>query len=116
MENEFCEIDFTTTTSWENFNARLEEIFYNWKLYHSPEEITVENGKCFSCEFGNWSISSEKLEFDGNFFFNLSYSHTPIIFKNFIICIKFLYKYFIYFKIFLNIFTLIVISRQRIRY
>lgn len=68
MENEFCEIDFTTATTWENFNARLEEIFYSWKLYQPPEEstVTTENDNCFECDLGCWLISSERVEFDGN--------------------------------------------------
>lgn len=31
-DNEFFQQDFTTASEWEIFNARLEEIFHEWKL------------------------------------------------------------------------------------
>lgn len=67
MDSEFCEIDFTTATSWENFTAHLEEIFYSWKLYQSQAENSIDAaGDTFVCEFGTWLMKREIIEFDGN--------------------------------------------------
>lgn len=75
MESEFCEIDFTTATMWENFTARLEEIFYSWKLYQSEEDCILECCEIFSCELGSWSLKKEKISLGGKeqifYLFNL---------------------------------------------
>lgn len=71
MDSEFCEIDFTTATLWENFTSKIEEIFYSWKLYQPEETFTCENADRFSCDYGTWSVKKEKIDFGGkhNYFY-----------------------------------------------
>lgn len=69
MDSEFCEIDFTTATLWENFTSKIEEIFYSWKLYQPEETSSCENADRFSCEFGTWSVKKEKIDFGGQYYF-----------------------------------------------
>lgn len=69
MDSEFCEIDFTTATLWENFTSKIEEIFYSWKLYQPEETFSCENAEHFSCEFGAWFVKREKIDFAGKHIF-----------------------------------------------
>lgn len=60
-DNEFFQQDFTTASEWEIFNARLEEIFHEWKLPYidATGDALSENQLAF-CE---WAIQNETVFF-----------------------------------------------------
>lgn len=67
MDEEFCEVDFTTATSWETFTARLEEIFFTWNLCQVPEDTAFENCESFTFNLDTWFRKNEKVEFEGRY-------------------------------------------------
>lgn len=58
----FFQRDFTTASEWELFNARLEEIFHEWKLCNrAPVRCAeMERNQLSVCD---WSVSTEKIKF-----------------------------------------------------
>ncbi|XP_019546158.3 rab3 GTPase-activating protein catalytic subunit [Aedes albopictus] len=65
-DTEFFQQDFTTASEWEIFNARLEEIFHEWKLSYggasmgSPRAAPLGPNQLSLCE---WTIAKEKIKF-----------------------------------------------------
>ncbi|XP_058451012.1 rab3 GTPase-activating protein catalytic subunit isoform X2 [Malaya genurostris] len=61
-DTEFFQQDFTTASEWEIFNARLEEIFHEWKLSYGLTENRGQLGRnqLSLCE---WSILNEQIKF-----------------------------------------------------
>uniref|UniRef100_A0A8D8F6G2 Rab3 GTPase-activating protein catalytic subunit n=1 Tax=Culex pipiens TaxID=7175 RepID=A0A8D8F6G2_CULPI len=61
-DTEFFQQDFTTASDWEIFNARLEEIFHEWKLSYGQGSIGGRLGRneLSSCE---WVVVKEKIQF-----------------------------------------------------
>lgn len=61
-DTEFFQQDFTTASEWEIFNARLEEIFHEWKLSYglSGSRRPLERNQLSLCE---WTLSKEKIKF-----------------------------------------------------
>lgn len=90
-EEEVFEItDFTTSSEWERFAARLEQLLIEWKL-DGTNKKTSSKGKGISGNFeksklnpipskkdnseqqeGSWGVVSDKIAF-GNFNFNVAY-------------------------------------------
>lgn len=59
-ENEYFQQDFTTASEWEVFNARLEEIFNDWKLSYSEISETLSKNQIKSSD---WKISVDNINF-----------------------------------------------------
>lgn len=59
-DNEFFQQDFTTASEWEIFNARLEEIFHEWKLPFVETQKPLEQNQLFRAE---WEVKSEIIFF-----------------------------------------------------
>lgn len=59
-DNEFFQQDFTTATEWEVFNARLEEIFHEWKLPFSEMGPNLLKDQLGLCE---WDVTTETIFF-----------------------------------------------------
>lgn len=59
-DNEFFQQDFTTASEWEIFNARLEEIFHEWKLPFSEVKAPLNSNQLFMVD---WEIKSETIFF-----------------------------------------------------
>ncbi|XP_065081076.1 rab3 GTPase-activating protein catalytic subunit isoform X2 [Ochlerotatus camptorhynchus] len=61
-DTEFFQQDFTTASEWEIFNARLEEIFHEWKLSYGlcGSRRPLERNQLSLCE---WTLSKEKIKF-----------------------------------------------------
>ncbi|XP_058815119.1 rab3 GTPase-activating protein catalytic subunit-like isoform X2 [Topomyia yanbarensis] len=61
-DTEFFQQDFTTASEWEIFNARLEEIFHEWKLSYGLAENRghLERNQLSLCD---WTIAKEQLKF-----------------------------------------------------
>lgn len=62
-DNEFFQQDFTTASEWEIFNARLEEIFHEWKLSYGGalgSQEPLGRNQLSLCE---WTIAKEKIKF-----------------------------------------------------
>ncbi|XP_055612781.1 rab3 GTPase-activating protein catalytic subunit [Uranotaenia lowii] len=67
-DSEFFQQDFTTASEWEVFNARLEEIFHEWKLSygrHQTAGSSAYSRKLLRDElsFCEWQVSREPLKF-----------------------------------------------------
>lgn len=69
QEEQFKEIeqnvyhhDFTTTTEWEVFIAKLEEIIQEWKLPDVKMSVPLQRGDFLNL---SWHTKSEKLNFAG---------------------------------------------------
>ncbi|XP_062547001.1 rab3 GTPase-activating protein catalytic subunit-like isoform X2 [Armigeres subalbatus] len=61
-DTEFFQQDFTTASEWEIFNARLEEIFHEWKLSYgtSGRRASLKRDQLSLCE---WTLSQERVKF-----------------------------------------------------
>ncbi|XP_055548685.1 rab3 GTPase-activating protein catalytic subunit isoform X2 [Wyeomyia smithii] len=61
-DTEFFQQDFTTASEWEIFNARLEEIFHEWKLSYglAGNQGRLGRNELSLCE---WTVLKEKLSF-----------------------------------------------------
>lgn len=59
-DNEFFQQDFTTASEWEIFNARLEEIFHEWKLPYIELGANLTTNQLSFCE---WDVTSESVYF-----------------------------------------------------
>nr|XP_029715261.1 rab3 GTPase-activating protein catalytic subunit-like isoform X1 [Aedes albopictus] len=61
-DTEFFQQDFTTASEWEIFNARLEEIFHEWKLSYgtSGNHASLEQNQLSLCE---WTQLKERIKF-----------------------------------------------------
>lgn len=59
-DNEFFQQDFTTASEWEIFNARLEEIFHEWKLPYVEIGENLTRNQLSYCE---WEITNENVFF-----------------------------------------------------
>lgn len=60
-DNEFFQQDFTTASEWEVFNARLEEIFHEWKLpYIEADGEQLADNQLAFCE---WIVQNETIFF-----------------------------------------------------
>jgi len=93
-EDEVFEItDFTTSSEWERFAARLEQLLIEWKLDGTHRKSNSSKGKTLFGNFeksklnpipnkkddvdqreGSWGVVSERIAF-GNFNFVVSYHH-----------------------------------------
>jgi len=59
-DNDFFQQDFTTASEWEIFNARLEEIFHEWKLSYVLPSDDLKKDELSLCE---WVTQSENIFF-----------------------------------------------------
>lgn len=60
-DNEYFQQDFTTASEWEIFNARLEEIFHEWKLpYIESNGWPLTENQLAFCE---WITQNEAIFF-----------------------------------------------------
>ncbi|XP_058057524.1 rab3 GTPase-activating protein catalytic subunit-like [Anopheles bellator] len=60
-DTEFFQQDFTTASDWELFNARLEEIFHEWKLSYGQSAFRpLQHHELARCE---WSVQLETIKF-----------------------------------------------------
>lgn len=59
-DNEFFQQDFTTASEWEIFNARLDEIFHDWKLPYTIPGKAMKKNELFLTP---WEIKSEIIFF-----------------------------------------------------
>ncbi|XP_055371796.1 rab3 GTPase-activating protein catalytic subunit [Condylostylus longicornis] len=59
-DNEFFKQDFTTASEWEIFNARLDEIFLDWKLPYRSCRRSFKKNELF---LTSWETRSENIFF-----------------------------------------------------
>ncbi|ETN58006.1 Rab3 GTPase-activating protein catalytic subunit [Anopheles darlingi] len=60
-DTEFFQQDFTTASDWELFNARLEEIFHEWKLSFGQAGFrALQHHELVRCE---WNVQRETIKF-----------------------------------------------------
>uniref|UniRef100_A0AAG5DGE6 Rab3 GTPase-activating protein catalytic subunit n=2 Tax=Anopheles atroparvus TaxID=41427 RepID=A0AAG5DGE6_ANOAO len=60
-DTEFFQQDFTTASDWELFNARLEEIFHEWKLSFGQGTFRkLAHHELASCK---WNVARETIKF-----------------------------------------------------
>lgn len=59
-DNDFFQQDFTTASEWEIFNARLEEIFHEWKLPYVEIGRDLKPDELSLCD---WIEQTENLYF-----------------------------------------------------
>uniref|UniRef100_A0A182QTP4 Uncharacterized protein n=1 Tax=Anopheles farauti TaxID=69004 RepID=A0A182QTP4_9DIPT len=60
-DSEFFQQDFTTASDWELFNARLEEIFHEWKLSFGQSSFRkLAHHELASCR---WNVARETIKF-----------------------------------------------------
>uniref|UniRef100_A0A182NLM2 Uncharacterized protein n=1 Tax=Anopheles dirus TaxID=7168 RepID=A0A182NLM2_9DIPT len=60
-DSEFFQQDFTTASDWELFNARLEEIFHEWKLSFGQSAFRkLAHHELASCR---WTVARETIKF-----------------------------------------------------
>uniref|UniRef100_A0A182SPS2 Uncharacterized protein n=1 Tax=Anopheles maculatus TaxID=74869 RepID=A0A182SPS2_9DIPT len=60
-DTEFFQQDFTTASDWELFNARLEEIFHEWKLSFGQSTFRkLGHHELASCR---WNVARETIKF-----------------------------------------------------
>lgn len=59
-DNDFYQQDFTTASEWEIFNARLEEIFREWKLSYQGLQQNLTKNQLAKCE---WLTTTERIFF-----------------------------------------------------
>ncbi|XP_040165301.1 rab3 GTPase-activating protein catalytic subunit [Anopheles arabiensis] len=60
-DTEFFQQDFTTASDWELFNARLEEIFHEWKLSFGQTTFRkLAHHELASCR---WNVARETIKF-----------------------------------------------------
>lgn len=57
-DNEFFQQDFTTASEWEVFNARLEEIFHEWKLPFCQVGRSLEPNELDHCD---WDVTRDTV-------------------------------------------------------
>ncbi|XP_053665120.1 rab3 GTPase-activating protein catalytic subunit-like [Anopheles marshallii] len=60
-DTEFFQQDFTTASDWELFNARLEEIFHEWKLSFGQSTFRKLSHHELAC--CSWSVARETIKF-----------------------------------------------------
>lgn len=59
-DNDFFQQDFTTASEWEIFNARLEEIFHEWKLPYVEIGQSLTKNELSLCD---WETTNETIMF-----------------------------------------------------
>uniref|UniRef100_A0A4Y0BHL8 Rab3 GTPase-activating protein catalytic subunit n=1 Tax=Anopheles funestus TaxID=62324 RepID=A0A4Y0BHL8_ANOFN len=60
-DTEFFQQDFTTASDWELFNARLEEIFHEWKLSFGQSTFRKLGHHELAC--CRWNVARETIKF-----------------------------------------------------